>query len=360
MSLTTSATKTANSAYTYSQVFFDKPLSQWVSEASAYNNQKQGWGNQKLQPGSFGYDNIAISLATLFEDESLSYIVQENSVEEGAGLIHYGWAINYCFWRDQKPWLKNKAYSKPSSPLGDERRNQCALLVYDDLSEEEKDKDRIFAEFVIANLQSHFPSQTEQSVEEDKQDTDEQCDEVEMQESVEESIEEDKTVSTSTTSTIPPNIEEQMYDYDEQSESVHQQPQVSNHVDQKPVFTKDQLQYVNMLIYEINAQKFIPKTTLYQVAQEHFGKECNERIGYPSANDVKRKVSPAKKNAMDVLMESSASTTLSSGCQHKFRMNSKVKPGQLCMDPVSPGTLFCKKHTKKTTTTTTLDAETDE
>jgi len=69
-----------------------------------------------------------------------------------ARLIHNGWAENYVYWRDNKPWLGNKLYNRPKQTLGDERRNNCVITKYADLNQEEKDKDYIFVNFIINSL----------------------------------------------------------------------------------------------------------------------------------------------------------------------------------------------------------------
>ena len=66
-----------------------------------------------------------------------------------ADLIHQALAINYIYWRDNKPWLrKGEGYTKANKPLNDERRNMCAVSKYEELPEDEKEKDLIIARWI--------------------------------------------------------------------------------------------------------------------------------------------------------------------------------------------------------------------
>jgi hypothetical protein len=75
---------------------------------------------------------------------------QDASVTEVeiAGWIHEGWSQNYTYWLDKQPWLNNKEYSKPSKKFGDKRRNECAKALFEDLPQDEKDKDLVIARFL--------------------------------------------------------------------------------------------------------------------------------------------------------------------------------------------------------------------
>ena len=48
---------------------------------------------------------------------------------------------------EDKPWTDG--YRKPNVALGDKRRNQCAATKYADLPEDEKEKDRTIARYII-------------------------------------------------------------------------------------------------------------------------------------------------------------------------------------------------------------------
>lgn len=73
------------------------------------------------------------------------------SLEMLANEIHNGWCVNYKYWRDNNP-ENDGIHIKPFNKLGDERRNMCASTKYIDLPEDEKNKDIMIAEYLIAKL----------------------------------------------------------------------------------------------------------------------------------------------------------------------------------------------------------------
>ena len=113
-------------------------LKHWVQMC----HQENKWNYNPLKKGSFGYDNIVVSLVKFFSKTSTS------SDENDA--IHQGWQENYIYWRDNKPFLplNISLYTKPAKSLGDERRDMCAVTTYKDLPEDEKEKDLIFVKAV--------------------------------------------------------------------------------------------------------------------------------------------------------------------------------------------------------------------
>ena len=145
--------KTANSKYSYKRVIFDKTIDEWVQKAHQYNCQQNGWKFYPLKKGGFGYDNLVLSLM-----RPLKAIEKDRDVlkkrKKIARLVHKGWCENYIYWRDHSPFKTDSAYTKPSKPLNDERRNKCAVTKYKDLPQEEKDKDLIFADFIIDELKA--------------------------------------------------------------------------------------------------------------------------------------------------------------------------------------------------------------
>jgi hypothetical protein len=141
---------TANQKYQFKTEYFNKPLSKWIEICHRHMSLKSGWGFQPLLPGTFGYDNQAMSIGHLFDNYN-----SKLTVEGTAALIHEGWVINYLFWRDNSPWLRDKRYKKPSKPLNDKRRNHCAATEYSELPKDEQDKDVMLAECILSNLDHH-------------------------------------------------------------------------------------------------------------------------------------------------------------------------------------------------------------
>lgn len=139
--------KTANGKYTYSKIYYDKTLHEWITEIHKFLSALYLWKYYPLKPGAFGYDNLAHSISWVF----LKYNGSE-SLEIIADYVHRGWAINYLYWRDNKPWVTNTEYIKPGNVLGDERRNKCAETRFKYLCDEEKKKDLDISSYLINSL----------------------------------------------------------------------------------------------------------------------------------------------------------------------------------------------------------------
>ncbi len=145
------ATISANQVVLYNKIYYNRTLEEWVEIVNKYNSSVNNWNYYKLSSGTFGFDNIVLSLYHLFENSKENELKEEN-MEHLAHLIHEGWIINYTYWRDNEPWLKNQEYTKPYNPLGDKRRNNCASTKYINLSEEEKEKDRIIVKSILSEF----------------------------------------------------------------------------------------------------------------------------------------------------------------------------------------------------------------
>lgn len=142
------ATKSANGLVLYDFIICKKQLRQWIYEINKHNADMLGWTPNILKEGSFGFDNLAMSI--LYANHVIVPGETQNQ-ELMAAKIHDGWAANYIFWRDNKPW-ETGPYIKPYNPLGDERRNICASMSYDALPEDEKIKDNVIAKYIIDAL----------------------------------------------------------------------------------------------------------------------------------------------------------------------------------------------------------------
>jgi hypothetical protein len=140
---------TANGKYQYDQMFHEKTLDEWVQTVHKHNSQINHWKLISLKKGAYGYDNLAMGIGNAFTND-----IETKSTDEVAEIIHNGWVENYVFWRDNKPWKANKSYTKPSQWLGDARREFCAKTAFANLSFEEKNKDIIIADFLIASIKN--------------------------------------------------------------------------------------------------------------------------------------------------------------------------------------------------------------
>jgi len=141
---TKQAVETANKKYKYDDEFNGKKLCELVDKVHKYMSEKLKWTYNPLYPGTFGYDNMAMSIGHALSEIKL----KDMKTKELASLIHDGWIINYVYWRDNSPWLTNELYKKPYNKLGDERRNAC-VVPYNELSKDEQYKDDIIAECLI-------------------------------------------------------------------------------------------------------------------------------------------------------------------------------------------------------------------
>jgi hypothetical protein len=133
------ALASASGNYQYDQVFMGHKLSDLVAICHKELSRQSAWFYLPLIPGQFGYDNIIESLGHALTN------FKNTDIETLASFIHDGWANNYIYWRDNQPFITNSFYKAPGKPLGDTRRDQYAATKFNDLDEDEKEKDRIIA-----------------------------------------------------------------------------------------------------------------------------------------------------------------------------------------------------------------------
>lgn len=150
---------TANGKYKYNDKLPIKniPIDHVVQSCHKYNSLACNWKIIQLNPGTYGYDNLIMSIMTVIDE-----IIKDNQIiysklddlEYISSLVHYGWSLNYIYWRDEEPYLKSKLYKKPVKPFNDPRRNKLSLTLYDQLPEEEKKQNQniaLFIQYVLKN-----------------------------------------------------------------------------------------------------------------------------------------------------------------------------------------------------------------
>jgi hypothetical protein len=142
--------KTAYKSYYYNMdIGFDtkSKLDTAIQKLHKYNSERNRWKYIPLKQGSFGYDNLAISIVYTLNKIKSKEKLENKSIEKVADYVHCAWSKNYVYWRDNEPWL-NGTYIKSAKKLDDKNRNLLAETNYEDLPEDEKEKDRIIARFI--------------------------------------------------------------------------------------------------------------------------------------------------------------------------------------------------------------------
>lgn len=142
--------KSAYKSYEYdSDIGFEKKykLKDVVQECHTYNSKQNGWKIFPLKEGAFGFDNIAICIMYILNKVKSVEKLKNKDIEKLSEYVHRAWIKNYTYWRDNEPW-KSGDYIKSAKPLNDKNRNKLAETDYEDLPEDEKEKDRIIVRFI--------------------------------------------------------------------------------------------------------------------------------------------------------------------------------------------------------------------
>ena len=123
---------------------------EFVQQFHKYNCDRNGWRFQTLIPGTYAYDCIAVSTQYMMDQCNND---KTNDITAMAQFLHEGWAKNYIYWRDEKPWQKDPTrFHKPSKPIKNKEREQLAQTPYSGLSAKDKDGNLFMAQYIVANL----------------------------------------------------------------------------------------------------------------------------------------------------------------------------------------------------------------
>jgi hypothetical protein len=131
-------------------LFKNLSISQWIDLIDKDASVEFGIPYKKLEIKSYPYENYLYSF--LCGLSAYSHFGNSCDIEILSYYIHEGWSFNYLYWRDNKPWLNNTGYIEPEKMLGDSVRDTLSLTPYNDLSEKDKDKDRIIARILYRIL----------------------------------------------------------------------------------------------------------------------------------------------------------------------------------------------------------------
>ena len=134
----------ANKMFKYDQVIMNTTLNDIVEKIHKEISTLNNWSYKPLSKGMYGYDNLILSIGYI-----LKYCPDKLNQECVAEYAHVGWAVNYKYWRDNKPWTSNKYYKNPGKELGDERRNRLAEINFNDLPDNDKETNLTIAKYLI-------------------------------------------------------------------------------------------------------------------------------------------------------------------------------------------------------------------
>jgi hypothetical protein len=143
------ATETANKQFQYDAIVRGKSLHYWALKANASFCRAKNVKVFSLHRGTFGYDNMIMSIGYAFQETTSMEILRKSDI---ASKIRQGWITNYVYWRDNQPYKnENSPYIATHTPLGDDYIDMRALLPYSELSAEEKEQGDFMAE-ILMNL----------------------------------------------------------------------------------------------------------------------------------------------------------------------------------------------------------------
>jgi hypothetical protein len=123
-------------------------LDEMVQAVHKKNCEASKWSFSPLKKLSYGYENLAVCIGNYLTKTPLGRIAI-------AEQIHESWIENYIYWRDNMH--KHPEFIPPYTPLGDERRNTCAVTAFKDLPQDEQNKDFVLAD-ILVNLDNIMDS----------------------------------------------------------------------------------------------------------------------------------------------------------------------------------------------------------
>jgi len=133
--------QTANSKYRFSDIYYDYTLYNWTKYLYIKTCFELKMEPRPLNAGSYGFDLYASIFGCI-----LKYISNTNNpvLENAARLGHEEWSIIYKHWRDCVSNRNSRSFS--------ERNNKLADTSYDELSDDFKNMNLVFAKAIFNEL----------------------------------------------------------------------------------------------------------------------------------------------------------------------------------------------------------------
>lgn len=150
---------TASKKYRFDTVYFNKTISEWTNIVNTDISAKNNFKKIHIYPGKYGYDNYIYILSSILShidkntNDIYQYISGTLDINEYLELSHKGFARNYIYWINTKPY-KEGLYKKPSKKISTDINNKKAITYYNNLDESTQNiyKDIVSSVFkILAN-----------------------------------------------------------------------------------------------------------------------------------------------------------------------------------------------------------------
>lgn len=152
------ATKTANSQFSYDQLFNEKTLNEWVIESYTNYLKTHHYPIILPQPGSFDYDCLIMGTGFVLYSSHLTTF--------DLMISHFalGVMVNYDYWNINKPYdSEDSVYLKPNFKLEEPHIYKRYRTFYAALHEEIQEKYQDMCDYIIQQLPNvfNFPGKKE-------------------------------------------------------------------------------------------------------------------------------------------------------------------------------------------------------
>lgn len=115
-------TKTASGTVSFETIYFNKPISEWVTIINKKIAKPNEFRVIKIHPGKFGYDVLATMINHTFTcineniNDILLYTRNRLDIQPYLNLIHGSYVECYLFWKNFSPHINN-GYTVPKKEL---------------------------------------------------------------------------------------------------------------------------------------------------------------------------------------------------------------------------------------------------